>query len=164
MLNNNVTSTAVLTEPTLQSTEPTSAVNKVERATTETENNLPDPQIKPPKNYKPRRSFNQSYKKRILAAYDACSDTMERGKLLRREGLYHSRISAWKKQQVSGSLDAGKTQSCKNSNLSSDRLMRENMQLKKKLAQAQAIIELQKKVSELLGEHILPQEMNGRHS
>lgn len=164
MLNNNITSTTVLTEPALQSTEPTSAINKVEQATTETENSLPDPQVKLPKNYKPRRSFSQSYKRQILAAFDACSDATQRGKLLRREGLYHSRISAWKKQQASGRLDAGKTQSSKNSNLRSDRLIRENMQLKKKLAQAEAIIALQKKVSELLGEHILPQEMNGRNS
>jgi len=164
MSNNNITSRAVLTEAALQSVEPTSAVRKEEQAETEILNNLPDPQVKLLKNHKLRRSFSQSYKKRILAAYDACSDATQRGKLLRREGLYHSRISAWKKQQASGSFDVGKAQSCKNSNLRSDRLIRENMQLKKKLAQAEAIIALQKKVSELLGEHILPQEMNGRSS
>ena len=161
MSDNNITSTVVLTEAALQLAEPTFTVNKEERVTTEIQNNLPDPQVKPPKKYKPRRSFSQSYKKRILAAYDACSEATQRGKLLRREGLYHSRISAWKKQQASGKSDIGKAQNCKNI---APRLMQENMQLKKKLAQAEAIIDLQKKVSELFGEHILPQEMNGKHS
>ena len=161
MSNNNITSTVGLTEAALQSAEPTFAVNKEERSTTEIQNNLPDSQVKPPKKYKPRRSFSQSYKRRILAAYDACSEATQRGKLLRREGLYHSRISAWKKQQVSGKSDIGKAQNCKNID---PHLMQESMRLKKKLAQAQAIIELQKKVSELFGEHLLPQEVNGKHS
>ena len=161
MSSNNITDTGTLSEATLQSLEPTLSVNKEEQVATEIKNNLPDPQVKLPKNSKPRRSFSQSYKKRVLAAFDACSDATERGKLLRREGLYHSRISAWKKQQASGKLDITQEHNGKHI---APRLMRENTQLKKKLAQAEAIIELQKKVSELFGEHILPQEMSGKHS
>jgi hypothetical protein len=68
---------------------------------------------------------------------------------LRREGLYHSRISAWRNQLgVNGSSkkNTSKTQR-------TDHMTREIEQLKRKLAQA--VIELQKKVSELLGAHIL---------
>jgi len=161
MSHDTITNTAELTEALSQSIEPGSTIDKVERATEETENELPDPQVKATRNYPSRRSFSQSYKQRILVAYDACSDAAARGRRLRREGLYHSRISDWKKQQASGNLEVGKQQACQKVNRHSDRLMRENKQLKKKLAQAGAIIALQKKVSELLGEHILPQEMSG---
>jgi len=108
-----------------------------------------DPQVKAAS--APRRKFSNGYKLKILTAFDACSNTLERGALLRREGLYHSRISAWRNQlSVSG---GGKKNTSKTQR--TDHMTREIEQLKKKLAQAQAIIELQKKVSELLGTHIL---------
>ncbi len=46
----------------------------------------------------PRRKFTKAYKLKILTAYDACSNALDRGALLRREGIYHARISAWRKQ------------------------------------------------------------------
>ena len=98
-----------------------------------------------------RRKFTKAYKLKILTAYDACSNALERGSLLRREGIYHARISAWRKQLGVG--DGGKKASVKTPR--SEHMAREIEQLKKKLAQAQAIIDLQKKVSELLGTHIL---------
>lgn len=113
-----------------------------------------DPQVKPKKNNAPRRSFDPAYKSRILAAYDVCSNIAERGALLRREGLYHSCIIAWRKQQARGKLKAKTSGNTPRM----DHLLHENAQLKKKLAQAEAILELQKKVSELLGNHILPHE------
>jgi hypothetical protein len=70
---------------------------------------------------------------------------------LRREGLYHSRISAWRNQL--GVNDGSKKNASKTQR--TDHMTREIEQLKTKLAQAQAVIELQKKVSELLGTHIL---------
>ena len=115
----------------------------------------PDPQVKPKKQYSTRRSFDTAYKLRILAAFDACESAVERGALLRKEGLYHSRITAWKQQFNNSKLTSGKK---KSKTLRTDHLVRENEQLKKKLAQAEAIIDLQKKVSELLGKHILPNE------
>lgn len=99
----------------------------------------------------PRRKFTKAYKLKILTAYDACSNALERGALLRREGIYHARISAWRKQLGVG--DGGKKATAKTPR--SDHMAREIEQLKKKLVQAQAIIDLQKKVSELLGTHIL---------
>ena len=94
-----------------------------------------------------RRKFTSAYKLKILTAYDACSNAMERGALLRREGLYHSRISAWRNQL---GMNSG-AKKAKSKTQRTDHMVREIEQLKKKLAQAQAIIDLQKKVSELLG-------------
>lgn len=99
----------------------------------------------------PRRKFTKAYRLKILTAYDACSNALERGALLRREGIYHNRISAWRKQLGVG--NDGKKATAKTPRI--DHMAREIEQLKKKLAQAQAVIDLQKKVSELLGTHIL---------
>ena len=55
-----------------------------------------DPQVKA--SGAPRRKFTKAYKLQILSAYDACSNALERGALLRREGLYQGCISAWRNQ------------------------------------------------------------------
>jgi hypothetical protein len=115
----------------------------------------PDPQVKPKRHYAQRRSFDAAYKTRILTAYDACGDAAARGALLRREGLYYARVSAWRQQQAHGKTNAAKGQ--KNA-VRIDHLIRENEQLKKKMAQVEAIVELQKKVSDLLGMQILSLE------
>lgn len=108
-----------------------------------------DPQVKACGT--PRRKFTKAYKLQILTSYDACSNALERGALLRREGLYQGCISAWRNQLE---IDTeGKKATSKSRR--TDHMAREIEQLKKKLAQAQAIIDLQKKVSELLGTHIL---------
>lgn len=109
----------------------------------------PDPQVKATGT--PRRKFTNAYRLKILTAYDACSNASERGALLRRESIYSSRITAWRNQL--GLNDGGKKGIAKTAR--TDHMAREIEQLKKKLAQAQAVIELQKKVSELLGTHIL---------
>ena len=114
-----------------------------------------DSQVKPKKQYTPRRLFDAAYKARILAAYDACSDATARGALLRREGLYYARIAAWRHQQANGKTNAAKG---KKNEARMDHLIRENEQLKKKMAQVEAIIDLQKKVSDLLGMQILSPE------
>jgi transposase-like protein len=108
-----------------------------------------DPQVKA--SVAPRRKFTKAYKLQILTSYDACSNALERGALLRREGLYQGCISAWR-NQLEMNTDGKKTTS---KGLRTDHMAREIEQLKKKLAQAQAVIDLQKKVSELLGTHIL---------
>jgi len=108
-----------------------------------------DPQVKATR--APRRQFTNAYKLQFLNSYDACSNASERGALLRREGLYHARISAWRNQLGMNGDDKKATSNARRT----DHMAREIDQLKKKLAQAQAIIDLQKKVSELLGTHIL---------
>jgi transposase len=108
-----------------------------------------DPQVKATGTS--RRKFSKAYRLKILTAYDACSNALERGALLRREGLYHARISAWRNQLCMNGAGNKATSNARRT----DHMVREIEQLKKKLAQAQAVIDLQKKVSELLGTHIL---------
>jgi transposase len=126
-----------------------------------TEPSSADAQVKVRKPYTPRRSFDTAYKLRILSAYDACENASARGALLRKEGLYQSRIYIWRKQFADAKLNGGNK---KPATIRTDHLTKENDQLKKKLAQAEAIIELQKKVSDLLTKHILPVEDNGEKS
>ena len=116
-----------------------------------------DAQVKVRKKYSTRRSFDVAYKLRILSVYNACETASERGALLRKEGLYHARICSWKQQ-----LEHSKVSSKQKlrGTLRVDHLTKENEQLKKKLAHAEAIIDLQKKISELLGAHILPHAEN----
>lgn len=106
----------------------------------------------------PRRTFSTAYKLKILEAYEACDNALARGALLRKEGLYHSRLSTWRKLRDEGGLGSKSKIKTPKSTLANQQLTRENARLKKKLAQAKAIIELQKKVSDLLGTHILPPE------
>jgi hypothetical protein len=110
----------------------------------------PDTQVKMKQQRAPKRKFSQAYKLQILNALDACKDGNERAALLRREGLYYARVSAWKKQL--GQCTSNKTPK---SILLTQQLTREVASLKKKLLQAEAIIDLQKKVSELLSINIL---------
>lgn len=112
-----------------------------------------DTQVKPKKSYAPRRRFDAAYKQRILDAYNACHTPAERGTLLRREGLYYARIAAWRGEMANGKLDADKKKTGK---IRTDHLIRQNARLKKQLAQAKVIIELQKKVADLLGV-VIPQ-------
>jgi transposase len=115
-----------------------------------------NPQVKPTRHYTPRRSYDNAYKARVLAAIDACPNASERSAFLRSEGLYYARICAWKKEQSNGKL---KKKHDKNKPRI-DHLTQENAQLKKKLTQAEAIIDLQKKVSELFGLHIQQHDQN----
>lgn len=116
-----------------------------------------DTQVKAKKQRAAKRKFSNAYKFQILNALDACKNSGERAALLRKEGLYYARISAWKKQFQSGKLTLNKTPK---SILLTQQLSREVASLKKKLSQAEAIIDLQKKVSELLSINILDHNPN----
>lgn len=113
---------------------------------------IPDPQVNAVA--APKRKFTKAYKLQTLTGYDACCDASERGALLRREGLYYSCIPAWR-NQLGMTKDGGKGAS---SSKRTEHLLQEMEQIKKKLAQAEAIIDIQKKVSELFGTHILSHE------
>jgi transposase len=117
----------------------------------------PDTQVKMKQQRAPKRKFSQAYKLQMLSALDACKNGEERAALLRREGLYYARVSAWKKQLHHEQLISNKTPK---SILVTQQLTREVASLKKKLAQAEAIIDLQKKVSELLSISILDHDTN----
>lgn len=115
----------------------------------------PDPEVW---EKKPRRHFTAPYKLRILKEFDACTQPREKGALLRREGLYHSNICTWSRQREKGELQglAPKKRGRKAKEVnpltkSLAQLERENRRLNEKLRQAETIIEVQKKISEILG-------------
>lgn len=105
---------------------------------------------------RPRREFSPDYKLAILAEYDRCTVPGDKGAILRREGLYSSLITDWRRQHREGSLVAtpGRSEGGRGgpSRSELDRLRAENDRLKKKLAKAEAIIEVQGKVQALLEE------------
>ena len=104
-----------------------------------------------------RRRFTAKYKLETLAEADGCSKLGEIGKLLRREGLYSSHLSKWRDQREDGAL-AGLTpkkrgRKARPVDPQAGRvagLERENARLRHELAKAQTIIEVQKKLSQLL--------------
>lgn len=111
----------------------------------------------PPSN-KPfvRRSFSPEYKLTILAEYDRCSESGEKGAILRREGLYSSLITDWRRQHRQGLLKAavGRADGGRGGPTFSEtmKLRAENDRLRTKLAQAEAVIHVQGKVHALLEE------------
>ena len=112
---------------------------------------LPDPEVRPKAKH---RQFTAEYKKRILDEADACTTPTHRGALVRREGLYSSHLTAWRRQRAHGILD-GLTP--KRRGIKPDPLALENAQLRREikrleqqLQRAETIIEVQKKISQLL--------------
>jgi transposase-like protein len=112
----------------------------------------PDPEVVPKAE---RRRFTAEYKQRILAEADACMQRGEIGALLRREGLYRSHLDKWREQRRTGALQALAPQQCgrKPDPQAAEiaRLRRENERLQQRLQRAETIIEVQKKLSTLLG-------------
>lgn len=101
-----------------------------------------------------RRRFSKEYKLRILEAADRC-DAGEIGKLLRREGLYSSHLVTWRKQRREGTLRAlgrkrGPRPKQTTEHVEFEKLRRENERLREKLRKAEKIIEVQKKVAEMI--------------
>jgi len=110
---------------------------------------VPDSEVKAQ-----RRLFSTSYKRQILRAAQTCQGRGELVALLRREGLYFSHLSKWRQQERSGTLDGmrgRKPDSDTALKLRIAQLERENERLQGRLRQAAKIIEVQKKVSEILG-------------
>lgn len=101
-----------------------------------------------------RRTFSADYKLSILARYDACTSTGEKGALLRSEGLYSSLLTDWRRQHRQGLLKAatGRSDGGRGGPSLSEvaKLKAENERLRKALAQAEVIIGVQGKVHALL--------------
>ena len=117
--------------------------------------NLPDPEVVPRAK---RRRFSAEYKLRILEEAEACSERGQIGSLLRREGLYSSHLTTWRHQREQGQLEAlspknrGRKPSVDETLVKElAELKRENQRLENRLQQAETIIEVQKKLSGLLG-------------
>ena len=102
-----------------------------------------------------RRRFTVSYKLRILQEADMCKASGQIGALLRREGLYSSNLSAWRRQRERGELDSlsHKKRGPKVDEAAKqiETLKRENARLLKRLDKAETIIDVKKKLSILLG-------------
>ena len=97
-----------------------------------------------------RRRFTKDYKHRILEEFERSSKP-ERGALLRREGLYSSHLRAWQQERSQGTLGTvprGRKPKPEAKELAL--LKRQNARLTEKLRQADLIIEVQKKVSEMI--------------
>jgi transposase-like protein len=97
-----------------------------------------------------RRVFRPEYKLAILAEYDRCGHTAARNELLRREGLYSSLLTDWRRQKRLGTLVTAKGRSGKGRTADSKHAA-ENKALKKRVAQLEAELETQRKVAEIQG-------------
>jgi len=95
-----------------------------------------------------RRQFSKRYKKRILLEAEQCQHGLL-GALLRREGLYSSHLSTWRRELATGKLD-GSDREKKADKKRIEQLERDNTRLKRDLQKAEAIITAQKKLAELI--------------
>ena len=105
-----------------------------------------------------RRRFTADYKLRILKEVDALSESGQIGALLRREGLYSSNLTTWRRQRENGTIEALSPKKRGRRARRQDPLIQENEQLRRqnerlsrRLKKAEAIIDFQKKISEILG-------------
>jgi transposase-like protein len=104
-----------------------------------------------------RRRFTAHYKLHILEMADACTEPGSLGALLRREGLYASNLTTWRRQREQGILwglapkNRGRKESVRNPLIEdNEKLRRENERLRERLRRAEIIIDVQKKVSQML--------------
>lgn len=114
----------------------------------------PDPEV-PEKPV--RRRFTAQYKLDVLRQADQCQQAGDIGALLRREGLYSSHLTTWRRQREAGMLSGltpkqrGRKASRNPLQSEVDRLGRENVLLQRRLKKAELIIDIQKKISQMLG-------------
>jgi transposase len=109
-----------------------------------------------------RRRFTPEYRLKIVRAAEACKGSGEIGALLRREGLFSSQLSTWRRQEEEGALQGLRARKrgpkVKAVDPRVKKLEQENARLVRKLKKADAIIAFQKKVHELLGIPLKPFE------
>lgn len=111
-----------------------------------------------------RRTYTTEYKLRILQEVEQCKEPGQIGALLRREGLYSSHLTTWRRQRERGELSglAGNQRGRKPSQDGKDReiakLSRENERLRQQLEQAELIITAQKKLAQALEQMLAVQD------
>lgn len=97
-----------------------------------------------------RRSYSKAYKRRIVQEASECAYG-ETGALLRREGLYSSQLTDWRRQAAKGELDDSQpTKRGRKKDPQAEemaKLQEENARLARKLEQAELIIDAQKKLA-----------------
>lgn len=126
----------------------------------------PDPEVKLAA---PRRRFSAKEKLRMLEEAEACTEPGEIGALIRREGIHSSYLSRWRQARDRGQLDTLRAKK-RGPKRSADQelakenaaLRRENERLRARLEQAETIIEVQKKLSQMLGLETPAQESTER--
>jgi len=128
-----------------------------------THDGIPDPEVEPKAQH---RHFTAEYKQQILAEIDATTHPNEIGAILRREGLYSQIISKWRQQrQRHGLTNSTQTPRGPKPNPQAaelEQLQREKARLQARLEQAELIIEIQKKVSQLAGIELNDPDQLGR--
>lgn len=118
----------------------------------------PDPEVvATPK----RRRYSADYKLRILKEADACTKPGEIGAILRREGLYSSLLTIWRRQRDAGLKSKKRGRKAKDADPRDKKikaleretrsLQRDKALLKARLQRADLMLDLQKKCSEILG-------------
>jgi transposase-like protein len=121
-----------------------------------------DLETRPPK----QRRYTSSYKLGLIELADACIAPGDVASLLRKEGIYSSTLTDFRKQKARGDLDrkSGSGRPSKTSAADSQTAKqlaaseRENRRLRRELEKARMLLDLQKKVSELVGISLDPQE------
>jgi transposase len=128
------------------------------------EREAPDPEVlENPK----RRRFSPEYKARLVREAESCTGWGQIGALLRREGVYWSQFARWRKQYRKGAQSAlrGATRGRKRMKhpleSENERLRKQVARLEGRLRQAEAIIDIQKKASQLLGIPLKESESGG---
>jgi transposase-like protein len=116
-------------------------------------NASPDPEVTPKAK---RRIFAAAYKKKILAEADAAAGSGQIGELLRREGIYSSTLTRWRRERDSAvdtafSQKRGPEPKRNPLTAENEKLRRQNQRLQEDLRKAEIIIDVQKKVAMLLG-------------
>lgn len=105
-----------------------------------------------------RRRHTSQYKLQVVEEADRCSNPGEVGALLRREGIYSSSLSQWRRQRDAGALSGlGRTRGRKPKSaleVEIAKLKKQNEKQKKQLDQAQFIIEVQKKLVRAFGSEL----------
>lgn len=111
-------------------------------------NRQPDPEVEPRAS---RRQFSAAYKRRIVAEAEACTQPGDIGALLRREGLYSSHLSNWRRQIAAGTLGQQRRgRPAEPLAAENAQLREENDRLRRELEKTQLIVEAQKKLAQVL--------------
>lgn len=124
----------------------------------------PDPEVTPGR--APRRRFSAAYKAAIVRQAEQCTRQGELGALLRREGLYASSLANFRQQLAAGRLQevdpVARRQQRRAPATERQQQARELARLQRENEQLRAIIDVQKKLSELLSIPLETQELSGR--
>lgn len=127
----------------------------------------PDPEVRA---VAKRRQFSAAYKLAVLAEADQASEPGAIGALLRREGLYSSQLTQWRREREAGALEALSRRRGRKSKMTAEQkriaaLEARAARLERELSQAHTIIEVQKKLCTLLGLPTAAQDVtNGSES